>query len=275
MKRLLCLLLLLQTAAPAATVLLKAGFEDETTENFGSDFPGAALTVTDYDFSTGKFALKAAGGPVIDVERYIHYTDQDTKVGFHYKAHGLRTIRVLGGCVDVKENLYFNLTNVTQDAWCWARVRVADFRNVIPSQGGPECPFGDTTGAGRTFRCLVFHLMDPDKKVEDTAVYLDNIVLYSGSDTTPPTRPGAPQVHADAKGAFLAWPESKDDVGVACYRVFKGAAADFEPAGEPMATCVAPECPIPDPQAWYRVVAVDYDGNASAAGPAAGGNNKK
>ena len=251
-------------AARAADIVMRASFDEGTAENFAAGFPGASLAPSDADFSTGTYSLRCAGEDTVDVERYIKYSDKDTKVGFHYKAEGMRIIRVLAQSIEDTENLYYNLTNVPQGQWEWAVVKMAELRNVVPKQGGPERPFGNVTGKGKTFKNIVFHLMGIDKKAEQPVVHLDNIAIYSGADTQPPVLNGKVAVNSDKKGTFLSWPDAKDDVGVAYYQVFKGseesAAAD---AAKPAGVTVAPEFTIEPGPAWYRVVAVDYAGNRS------------
>jgi len=253
------------SASRAANVVFKAGFEDDSAENFVTSFAGGMIAPSDYDFSVGKAALKCTVETVTDVERYIKYTEADTRIGFHYKACGVRTIRVLGGGIEDGENLYFTLTNVPQNVWAWAVVKVADFRNIIPRNGGPACPTGDKTGKGKTFRNVVFHLMDPTKEVEQPVVYLDNIVLFSGADTNVPSLTGKAVMRSDAQGRLLSWPDAKDDIGVACYRVIRSDTPDFT-AGVVTNTVVVPEFPLDGKKAWYRVVAVDYAGNANQPG---------
>lgn len=250
------------SSSRAANVIFKAGFEEDSADNFVTEFPGGTITPSDYDFSVGRAALKCTVEKITDAERYIKYTEADTKLGFHYKACGVRTIRVLGGCVEDGENLYCNFTNVPQNVWAWAVVKVADLRNAIPRNGGPECPLGDKTGKGKTFRGVVFHLMDPAKDAEQPTVYLDNVVLFSGADTNAPALTGKPAVRADAQGRLLNWSDAKDDTGVAFYRVLRSDTADFT-SGTVTNTVVIPEFPLDARKAWYKVVAVDYAGNAS------------
>jgi hypothetical protein len=169
--------------------------------------------------------------------------------------------------VEDGENLYINFTNVPQNVWCWALVREADLRNVVPRHGGPECPYGDKTGKGKSFRNLVFHLLDADKGVDEPAVYLDNLVIYSGADTNAPVMRGAPALVAKAGERFLVWADARDDVGVAYYEVARFAEAG---AAKPLrvARVVAPEFALDGAAAWYKVSPVDYAGNVGAASDA-------
>lgn len=250
-------------SGPAADIVFKAGFEDESVDNFVTGFTGGAIAAGEYDFSVGKGALKCTVESITDVERYIKFAEADTTIGFHFKSCGVNTIRVLGGCVEDNENLYFTLTNVPQNVWAWAAIKVANWRNMIPRNGGPECPAGDKTGKKKTFRGVVFHLMNPAKEADQPTVYLDNIVLFSGADTKPPVFAGKPMVRADAQGRLLVWADAEDDTGVAYYRVIRSATADFK-ADAVTNTVVIPEFPLASGKAWYRVVAVDYAGNESA-----------
>lgn len=252
-------------AEDPVAIIMRADFEDAITDNFETSFTGSKIGLTDAEFSRGKVALRCTGEAIIDVERYIKYQDRDTRIGFHYKAAGYHCIRVLAGCVEEHENLYFNLMDVPQGRWAWAVVKFADLRNVIPRHGGPECPFGDRSGQGKSFRNIVFHLLNPDKAAEEPSVVLDRIVIWSGPDTVPPTLGGPPAVQADAQGRFLSWPEAQDNVGVAYYLVLRSEAADLKGAATaPNGETVLAEYPLKaDERGFFQVVAVDFTGNRS------------
>ena len=268
--RLICASLLISgLELIAANVIMTANFDEETTDNFQNEYEGD-IEVTDEYFSVGDYSLKVSAEPgTVDVERYIKYTENDTKLGFHYKANGVKALRVLASSVEDKENLFYNLTDLPQDKWSWAVVKLAELRNTLPRNSGIDKPLGDKSGKGKTFRNILFHACNLDKKSEETLVYLDNIVLYSGKDTKAPSLNGTPILTSDEQGRFLSWPAATDNIGVAYYKIFIGQSDNFDIKGlKPANTSVIPECDLGPEANWYRVVAVDYDGNVSEAGTA-------
>jgi len=250
----------------AADVIFSAGFENGSSEDFSCDFEGACIRQVEASGSVGNGALRCQGVPTVDVEHLMHFTDHETRVAFHYYSHGYPIIRVLGWVVDERENYYFNITNAVQDQWAETVVRVADFRNVIPRHGVPDKPFGDRTGKGKTFRNIVLHLMTGTQtNVPAPFALLDNLVLYSGEDHTPPVMRGTLRINLDDKGGFLSWPDAHDDVGVAYYKVYGGHAPDFAVTDTALlGTTVVPEFALSHSNGFFQVVAVDFGGNCSA-----------
>lgn len=90
------------------------------------------------------------------------------------------------------------------------------------------------------------------------------------TDTTPPSVPGAPVATVEAGGVSLSWAPSTDAIGVAGYRIHRGTSADFVPsnettlAGESTGASFSETNLVPGTY-FYKVVAVDLAGNASAA----------
>ncbi|MFC5433798.1 CBM96 family carbohydrate-binding protein [Microbacterium suwonense] len=93
------------------------------------------------------------------------------------------------------------------------------------------------------------------------------------ADASGPTAPT--DVAADLNGsiATVTWTESTDDVGVAGYRLYRGAVADFEVSAELLVTEVtglsAQESALPAGTWFYKVVAFDGAGNTSLPSDAA------
>lgn len=97
-------------------------------------------------------------------------------------------------------------------------------------------------------------------------------VTIATPDTSAPSAPAAPAVTVTGATAQLSWAPSTDDVAVTGYEVHRGATAGFAPTAAtrvatPTATTHA-DGPLAAGTFWYRVVAKDAAGNASAASAA-------
>ena len=88
------------------------------------------------------------------------------------------------------------------------------------------------------------------------------------ADASGPTSPSEVTAQLNGTTATVTWTASTDDVGVTGYRVFRGSTADFEVSAELMVAEVtglsATEESLPAGRWYYKVVAVDGAGNASA-----------
>lgn len=251
-----------QVHAQSADKIMYSGFEDETTDGFNCEFPGAGLSVSDIEFSNGSYGLKCTGDKTVDVEKYLKFTDNGTKIGFNYRADGMKAIRVLASSQEDAENLYFNLLNVPQGKWCWCVIKFEDLKNVVPRHGGIDMPFGQKSGKGKTFKNIVFHITDTDKNSEQPTVYLDNIVIYNSPDKASPSKVEGLGFDSEGTKPSIFWTDAKDNVAVAYYKVYKGAEPGFKPdKNSALDTVVIPEIQVPKEKAYYRVSAVDYDGN--------------
>jgi hypothetical protein len=98
-------------------------------------------------------------------------------------------------------------------------------------------------------------------------------VIVTAPDTTAPSAPGTPAVAVTGGSAQVSWPASSDDVGVAGYDLHRGTTAGFAAdAASRIAAVTATTYTDPGLAPgtyWYRVVARDAAGNASAASAAA------
>ncbi len=92
----------------------------------------------------------------------------------------------------------------------------------------------------------------------------------AASDTQPPSAPGNVVATVSGTDVQLAWAASTDNVGVTGYRVYRSATAGFTPG---TATLVATlgagpttfgDANLPAGTSYYRIIAVDAAGNASA-----------
>lgn len=251
------------SAGESCRILLKVLFDDESLEAFENGY-GGSLEITTDDFSQGSGALMCRIENFCDAEKYHRWEDADTKICFQYYSHGVKVLRVLGNSVADGENLYYNLTDLAQDAWTSVCVPAAALRNVVPKHGGPECPFGETTGKGKTFKNLVFHLTQVSKNVDEAYLVLDQLVVYSGKDTEAPARPSAPTVEVADKVTYLVWADVADNVAVSHYLVYRLADERAQPSKEALlGKTVIPELDVAEPGV-YAVVAVDFEGNESA-----------
>ena len=93
-------------------------------------------------------------------------------------------------------------------------------------------------------------------------------VTISAPDTTAPSVPSAPTVAVSGTSAQLTWTASTDDVGVTGYDVHRGTTAGFAvDAASRIASVSTPaytDASLAPGTYWYRVVARDAAGNASA-----------
>ena len=88
-------------------------------------------------------------------------------------------------------------------------------------------------------------------------------------DNTPPTAPGPLTTSVADDDVALAWGASTDAVGVTGYRIHRAGTAGFTPSAANLITTVTglslTDMNRPNGTAYYRVVAIDAAGNASAA----------
>ncbi|GLJ79909.1 LamG-like jellyroll fold domain-containing protein [Microbacterium imperiale] len=100
-------------------------------------------------------------------------------------------------------------------------------------------------------------------------------VTVAAPDTTAPSTPAAPTVTVSGGSAQLSWPASSDDIGVSGYDVYRGTNADFPADAASRIAAVTANAHTDSGLApgtyWYRVVARDAAGNASAASASSSG----
>ena len=154
------------------------------------------------------------------VERYIKWTNENTTIAFMYYPHGVKEAYFQAGAVKAAKNLHAEFKCEKQDAWQFARIK-AD--SLVGFQGGSSTP-------GETFKNLIFVASAADKAVENPYLLIDNIVVYSGDPTNPPSAPGKLTVTMNKQNnaAGLNWDPATDDVGVYKYDVFRGDTQEFE-----------------------------------------------
>jgi hypothetical protein len=121
-----------------------------------------------------------------------------------------------------------------------------------------------------------------DGQLDETAVYYHALspqqvqnhhsVGTGFVDTVAPSTPGGVAASFDGTNVDVSWTASTDNVGVAGYRVYRGATAEFTPAPDTLRGSVAGttfEDAAPPPGTFfYKVVAFDGANNASVASAA-------
>ncbi len=98
---------------------------------------------------------------------------------------------------------------------------------------------------------------------------VDDIVVWSGQDTMPPRIVTGLTVDADTDDNILTWKASDDNLAIATYEIHRGTVRDFTPSA---ATAIGRTsdchfrdvCPMHE-DSFYRIIAIDYADNRSAA----------
>ncbi|MBB2968885.1 LamG-like jellyroll fold domain-containing protein [Leifsonia aquatica] len=143
--------------------------------------------------------------------------------------------------------------------------------------GGDSLSGYPSTGNAQTNRYF-------DGQLDETAVYyralsaqqaLNHYRVGTGYvDTTAPSVPQGVAAAFDGANVDVSWSAASDDIGVAGYRVYRGTTAGFTPAADTLRATVTTttfEDVAPAPGTYYyKVIAFDGAGNASAASAASG-----
>lgn len=206
-----------------AKLLYKQDFEEpNVVDNFQetatwADEPGGAFG------SKGALKVLGTGGRV--AERYLKWVNQDTTIAFMYYPHGAQSAYFQARADKAGKNLHAYFKTDVQDKWQFARIK-AD--SLVGFGGGASSP-------GESFRNFMFHIETVDKQVEDPYLLVDNIVIFSGPDGTPPSAPPknlTASWYAEGGAVSLNWDVAKDDVGIYEYEVHRSESPDFVPARE-------------------------------------------
>ena len=194
-------------------VIYKQDFnEDGVIDNF----EGGAWT----DDPAGAFGSKGSLKVSEVAERYIKWTNEGTTIAFMYYPHGVKDAGFQGWGIKANKNLHAEINCAKQDVWQFAKIKADSLTGI---GGGASSP-------GETFKNLIFYAAGTDKAVENPYLLIDNIVVYSGEPTNPPSAPGKLTVTVNKKNnaAGLNWDVSTDDVGVYKYDVFRSDTQEFE-----------------------------------------------
>ena len=127
-----------------------------------------------------------------------------------------------------------------------------------------------------------------DKSVDHAFLLVDNLVIFQGADSVPPSAPVDVKAVADPKngGVALTWKPATDDVCVSAYEVHRSSEAEFKPATKTRLATVsalqyADREAQPGQTYHYVIVAKDAGGNktpspaVTVVAPAAGAGGAK
>ncbi len=127
---------------------------------------------------------------------------------------------------------------------------------------------------GEYFKGLIDEVRVYNRALTAAEVGVDMNAPVVASDTTPPTAPTGLSAAVTGDDIRLIWTASTDAVGVTEYRVHRSASAGFIPTAANRVGLVSGPLFIqqnqPDGAYYYKVVAADAAGNASAASNEAG-----
>lgn len=178
-----------------------------------------------------------------------------TMVSFRYRWESESGTAVVNVRVPTGGTLkYGNLPASRPGAWQTATLKIADFtRGDVPAS------------VGDTFDAFTVRLFGTEKGWR--RLWLDDVVLYEGPDTEPPSPVAGVKAAQEGARIELSWRRPDDDTAVVSYVVHRGNTADFEPnaateigvTDRPRFRDVAGrEGPV-----FYRIVARDYASNRS------------
>lgn len=240
------------------------GFQGWHREEWAEYKPWNEVALTDTGtFQGSRQSLKTTSpntwsclGPLADLE----FTAAGTKISFAYYGHHCSGVAAQGWNVELDTNVHFTIMPYADGEWQTATAEFARF--VTWSGTGPA--------AGSSFRTVQVYA-NSDKKFSDNYFLLDNIVVYTGTDRTPPARVTgvSAQVNPEQGTVQVAWQVPADNVGAALFRVFRSTAADFTPDNRTLIGTTTDaeysDTTLPNfGTFYYRVVALDYAGNAAA-----------
>ena len=247
-----------------ARVIMRADFEKDTDsfheERWEEYKPWNVVEhETRSPFRNSSGALKTTSpnywnclGPVKDVT----YEDERTKVCFAYRGVHCRSVTAQAWSLDADKNLHEVVRGYEDGKW---KVGQAYFERFVPWGG-------DTVGKGHAYRTIMIYAA-ADKSYSDWAFCLDDVVIYSGVELSPPAPPWGFQARGDGERgeAALSWSCPDDNVAVAHFHVYRSLSP--EAAGTLLGrTC---EIEFRDDSLsnfgtyYYHVVAEDFAGNRS------------
>lgn len=195
-------------------------------------------------------------GPVRD----FNFKENGTKVSFAYYGHHCNSVNVQCWNVEHDVNMHFTHNPYRDGEWDTGTAEVAKF----VTWGGTSPP-----AAGKTFRTLMVYA-GCNKTYSDHYFLIDGIVVYNGTDRTPPPKPEWLGGRVDWKegNVVVSWKVPEDNVGVARFHVYRSTQPDIVPSaknrvgsttGVELADGTISNLGV----FFYRVVAEDFAGNRS------------
>lgn len=274
-------------AGQAATILFRAEFEDAGDAGFKASAYGSAKYLTgkykeEADLAKVEgFTVAVAGRPEtaygsqgalkiavsqpdaksVTAERYFDWPADGTTVALLIYGHGVSGCYVQGWGKIANRSLHAEIQVAKQDEWQFVKLNVPAF---VGWGGG-------SVSSGELFRNLMIVAHERDASVSPSFLLVDNLVVYQGADTVPPSAPAEVKAAVEPKGGItLTWKPATDDVCVAAYEVHRSAEAVFKPASK---TRIAAVCALQytDREApagqtcHYVIIAKDAGGNKTAA----------
>jgi len=175
------------------------------------------------------------------------------KIAFCVRAEKLRSVTV-----NFRDTVKDDNTTARSPAlidgragWMPVVFHVEDFRY---NAGGSEA-----IDAEARFVHLMVHAAETEAGAG--AFHLDNVVVYRGRDTAPPTAPASLKIAPGENGRVeLSWRPAKDNAAPAVYSVHRRRMGRWVKVGETSGTRYVDVVPATGLQA-YRVTAADYDHN--------------
>jgi hypothetical protein len=190
------------------------------------------------------------------------YPGTDTKITWAYRAHGCRDITAQGRVPAAKKQLHGTATTFRPDAWTVDTLQVERWNHWDG---------GDLVGKGHDFATLMI-FASAAKAADSVELLIDDVVVWQGSDRTPPDRVrSAAAVIDQASGdVVLSWRPPTDNVAVARIAVHRSILGDSTPdsgnrIGE-ISDVRFRDGGIANFGAYfYRFVAIDASGNEAEA----------
>jgi len=197
-------------------------------------------------------------GPFIAVE----YPGSGTHVTFAYKTTGAKGIIAQGRITEIKKQLHGTSPAFRDGEWT--------VQTLEPETWSPWS--GNELGKDRTFATLMIYAEATSPRTE---LLLDDVVIWSGKDTTPPdrVRRGAAEVDLKAGDVVLQWVAPADHIAIAKFEIHRSISAEFTPNAKTLIGSTA-ESHFRDGGLnnfgtyYYKFVAEDAAANASEASQA-------
>ena len=208
--------------------------------------------------SKGALKIIRTGDSIIAaVEKYIDIPSDNTTLAFAYLAKDLNaseSLYVQGWGNKINKNLHAFVNVTEEDVWQIAKIKL----NSMIGFGGGSCT------PGEIFNNLAF-VTSWDEDSTDAYLLIDNIIVFSGIDGVPPSKPPSSlAIIQDGEDIILTWAPAKDDLGLLSYEIHRSEKEDFTPKrstriGRVFNTSFK-ESNIPSHTVYYIVVGKDLGG---------------
>jgi hypothetical protein len=205
-----------------------------------------------------KLAATSSDAQGVAAERYFDWPADNATVVLLVYAHGVNSFYLQGWGRKAGRNFHAEVPVAKQDEWQFVKLNASAF---VGWGAGSVSP-------GETFGNLTIVANGLDKSVDHAFLLVDNLAIFQGADSVPPSAPADVKAAADPKsgGVALTWKPATDDVCVSAYEVHRSTEADFKPATKTrLATISALQYADREVQPGqtyhYAIVAKDAGGN--------------